>query len=76
MGRKNEGFVLEVTEIEEFVKSWWSWWRDLWPTWRVTEGGELLQVAVGEADWTKLQLPGPNDMFSVLATIYWWGCAV
>lgn len=50
-GGKTKDFALEENEVEDFVKTWWAWWEDLQPSWRIDESGKLArEAAVGEGD--------------------------
>jgi hypothetical protein len=65
-----------ITNVKNFTNIWWKWWIGLQPEWREElEGGRLARAMYGN-DWETLTLPGPNGWLSVVACLYWWGCAV
>jgi hypothetical protein len=64
-----------VTDVERFAKTWWKWWVGLQPDWRKgRETGKLGEGMYGD-DWDSMTVPGPNGWLSVVACLYWWGCA-
>jgi hypothetical protein len=64
-----------VTDVQAFAKSWWSWWDGLQPKWREGRQSSDMSVGVYGDDWGVLKVPGPNGWLSVVACLYWWGCA-
>jgi hypothetical protein len=66
-----------VEDPERFARQWWSWWDLLQPEWRVrdAEGKWVLSETYGEWD-NKLLHWGLNGVLSVIAGVYFWGCAV
>ncbi|KAJ6503159.1 hypothetical protein C8R47DRAFT_968874 [Mycena vitilis] len=69
--------VVPITNMGKFVESWWKWWTVLQPSWRGSARGqrEGLPAAAPDADWSQLVVPGQNGLLTVMATLYWWGCA-
>ncbi|KAJ7184013.1 hypothetical protein B0H12DRAFT_970923, partial [Mycena haematopus] len=68
---------MPITDIAAFAKKWWAWWSDLQPAWRgAWRGRGTAEQAVPEnADWGPLAVWGQNGLLSVVAAMYWWGCA-
>lgn len=70
---------IEIGNVEAYAKNWWNWWRKLQPTWRVYDDTEkpINVVPPGQVErWECLLVPGANGIISVVASLYWWGCAV
>ncbi|KAJ7602641.1 hypothetical protein DFH06DRAFT_1023575 [Mycena polygramma] len=69
--------VVPITNMGKFVESWWKWWTVLQPSWRGSARGqrEGPPAAAPDADWSQLVVPGQNGLLTVMATLYWWGCA-
>lgn len=66
-----------VDKVERYAPSWLSWWNSLQPEWRETDGdGNKTGKGTYGTDWGTLRAPGQNGMLSVIASLYWWGCAV
>ncbi|KAJ7630162.1 hypothetical protein FB45DRAFT_748045 [Roridomyces roridus] len=72
-GRKNNR---TITDLARFKEQWRAWWKSMQPAWRVEHskdasgwGDKKLQ------DWGVLVAPGLNGVYSVVAALYWWGCA-
>ncbi|KAJ7646084.1 hypothetical protein DFH06DRAFT_997880 [Mycena polygramma] len=75
-GRGRTQAVREIANVDAFEKQWWSWWSGLQPAWRgAWRGQTALPPPPENADWEGLAVPGQNGLLSVVATIYWWGCA-
>ncbi|PBK72084.1 hypothetical protein ARMSODRAFT_1016070 [Armillaria solidipes] len=68
-----------ITNRAAFTSAWWSWWRNLQPAWRELEGkgpmGPECRVQ-DQGDWSGLIRPGQNGLYSVVASLDWWGDAV
>lgn len=72
-------------EVGKYCKSWWAWWCNLQPRWRVKAKGKgkkgLLSLDVDGLvmppnAWKDLLHPGANGIIVVVATLYWWGYTV
>ncbi|KAJ6451211.1 hypothetical protein C8R47DRAFT_952652, partial [Mycena vitilis] len=76
-GRGRTQAVRTIPNIEQYATQWWKWWSALQPQWRgAWRGQKGPQQAVPKgADWSLLEVPGQNGVLSVVATLYWWGCA-
>ncbi|KAJ6479198.1 hypothetical protein C8R47DRAFT_983627 [Mycena vitilis] len=64
-----------VTNVVTFQTKWWKWWAGLQPKWRGSIMDTPARAPPADADWTCLTVPGQNGMLTVVATLYWWGCA-
>ncbi|KAJ7458851.1 hypothetical protein FB451DRAFT_1009255, partial [Mycena latifolia] len=75
-GRKQDAPV--VTDAVRYAKEWWGWWDSLQPDWRVKgEDGVWVVAETYGGEWDdKLLHWGPNRTLSVVAGLYFWGCAV
>ncbi|KAJ7800261.1 hypothetical protein B0H14DRAFT_2276923, partial [Mycena olivaceomarginata] len=71
-GRGRSQVLRAIADITEFKNDWWAWWRGMQPDWRTA--GDNAAVPNG-ADWGVLAVPGQNGLLSVVACLYWWGCA-
>lgn len=77
--RGRRGTVIKIQNLSKFATKWWRWWKSLQPTWRnydpeqkpITESSPR-----GTENWSCLIVPGANGFLSVIATLYWWGCAI
>ncbi|KAJ7802506.1 hypothetical protein B0H14DRAFT_2385399 [Mycena olivaceomarginata] len=69
-GRGRGQSMRAIPDISEYQKIWWAWWAGLQPEWR-----KVGDVDSSGGEWGSLAAPGPNGMLSVVASIYWWGCA-
>ncbi|KAJ7605235.1 hypothetical protein DFH06DRAFT_1020351, partial [Mycena polygramma] len=75
-GRGRTQAVRAVPDVPKFSREWWTWWSSLQPEWRGSWRGRATQPPPPEnAVWEKLRVPGQNGVLSVVATLYWWGCA-
>ncbi|KAJ7456321.1 hypothetical protein B0H11DRAFT_1673126, partial [Mycena galericulata] len=67
-----------VTDVVAYARIWWDWWDSLQPEWR--KKGADGRWVTGESyggEWDDKQLHwGQNGMLSVVASLYFWGCAV
>ncbi len=63
-----------------FAATWWAWWRSLQPEWRELTGVGPFKgdSEVVGSSWPELDIPksGVNGMYSVIASLAWWGGAV
>lgn len=73
-GGRTKDFALAKNEVSGFVSTWWKWWEEIQPQWRVKREKKWERGSPADSDWEVMALPGPNGMLSVIATLYWWGC--
>ncbi|KAJ7479909.1 hypothetical protein FB451DRAFT_1002730, partial [Mycena latifolia] len=67
-----------VTNPMRYAKEWWGWWDSLQLEWRVKgdDGVWITSESYG-GEWDdELMHWGPNGTLSVVAALYFWGCAV
>jgi hypothetical protein len=66
-----------IGDLQSFERDWWHWWTSLQPEWHGAWRGRTTKATavVPGVQWEKLVFPGQNGMLSVVATLYWWGCA-
>ncbi|KAJ6457182.1 hypothetical protein C8R47DRAFT_995805 [Mycena vitilis] len=64
-----------VKNTKTFESKWWKWWGSLQPKWRALLVDAAPPPPPEGADWAVLDVPGQNGMLTVVATLYWWGCA-
>ncbi|KAF9469422.1 hypothetical protein BDZ94DRAFT_1317322 [Collybia nuda] len=72
-------YRVEIEDLSQYTALWWRWWRSLQPKWRKYDsaGIPISMVPSGKVeDWDVLFVPGVNGLLSVVASLYWWGCAV
>ncbi|KAJ7280550.1 hypothetical protein C8J57DRAFT_1009016, partial [Mycena rebaudengoi] len=66
-----------VTDLAEYAEQWRTWWGSLQPEWRSREADGLWGIGVSYgAEWGELYQWGVNGVLSLLAALYFWGCAV
>ncbi|KAJ7750538.1 hypothetical protein B0H16DRAFT_1266714, partial [Mycena metata] len=79
-GRKGrlDTAVLNPAQYEaQYKAQWWAWWGSLQPTWRGKDSdGEWVLTGPYGKDWGGLMFWGQNGLLSVVAALYFWGCAV
>lgn len=76
-GRGQRLVSIVVEDLILYMKGWWNWWRSLQPGWRVFDkDGKPITSPGNVGDWECLIVPGANGFLSVVASLYWWGCAV
>ncbi|KDR81130.1 hypothetical protein GALMADRAFT_136178 [Galerina marginata CBS 339.88] len=65
-----------IKNIDEYGASFVDWWTALQPDWRLSDDKRtILSKHVG-GDWAVLSRPGVNGLVSVVAALFYWGCAV
>lgn len=69
--RPIDDFTAPITNLDEFVASYRSWFDALNPSWR-TKNNVGRWVASGSGAWDNFSKPGPNGMLSILACLKWW----
>ncbi|KAJ7173287.1 hypothetical protein C8R46DRAFT_892581 [Mycena filopes] len=70
---------VSIPDPAAYAVDWQAWWDSLQPGWRKKDaGGEWLAEAYGEggAEWGKLYQWGVNGTLNVVASLYFWGCAI
>lgn len=67
-------FRAEIKNIASFSTEFNTWWTSLQPDWR-SNGPNAVLLRDGE-DWECLRRPGINGLLSVIAGLFFWGCAV
>ncbi|KAJ7717078.1 hypothetical protein DFH07DRAFT_715076, partial [Mycena maculata] len=66
-----------VTKPREYKGIWWGWWDSLQPEWRKKGEDGTWEVGESYGEWDDALLHwGPNGLLSVIASLYFWGCAV
>jgi hypothetical protein len=67
-----------VTNPAAFEKEWYKWWDSLQPEWRVKgEDGKWETGEMYGGKWDdELMVWGPNGTLSIIAGLYFWGCAI
>ena len=71
----------KISNLANFEKNWWKWWKGLQPPWRAVfkvEGSldcTHHPVLTGDRDWSAINKHGRNTFFSIMATLFWWGIA-
>ncbi|KAJ7152749.1 hypothetical protein C8R43DRAFT_849903, partial [Mycena crocata] len=77
---KKRGTAPVVTDVAGYAAKWESWWSSLQPEWRVAGGDGRWTTTGGYGpdgkDWGKLFVWGVNGTLSLVASLYFWGCAV
>ncbi|KAJ7615075.1 hypothetical protein DFH06DRAFT_1013683 [Mycena polygramma] len=76
-GRGRTMAVIPIPNRAAFEQKWWKWWTALQPSWRGSWRGRSSSApcAPQGGGWESLAVPGRNGLLSVVATLYWWGCA-
>ncbi|KAJ7278124.1 hypothetical protein C8J57DRAFT_1000974, partial [Mycena rebaudengoi] len=68
-----------VPDLTAYAAEWEVWWEtlQLQPHWRVKgPDGKWMVGGVYGTDWGVLFQWGINGILSILAALYFWGCAV
>ena len=72
----------KISNLANFKKNWWKWWKGLQPPWRAVfkvEGSldhTHHPVLTGGHDWLAINKHSCNTFFSIMATLFWWGTAL
>ncbi|KAK0444175.1 hypothetical protein EV421DRAFT_1709633, partial [Armillaria borealis] len=67
---------MPLGDRDVFTEAWWRWWRQIQPESRgVGEGEGPVPVAsrVDTGEWDQMDKPGQNGLYSVVASLAWWG---
>ncbi|KAJ7105443.1 hypothetical protein C8R43DRAFT_906590 [Mycena crocata] len=79
-GRSARSGKTKVTKVETFEKEWAVWWDSLQPSWRKRDTDGTWSVVGGYGsdgkEWGDLTQWGVNGTLSLVAGLYFWGCAV
>ncbi|KAJ7123802.1 hypothetical protein C8R43DRAFT_958954 [Mycena crocata] len=77
---KQRGKIPEVKEVGEYAAAWRIWWASLQPAWRVMGSDGRWEVTGGYGpdgkEWGPLFRWGVNGTLSIVASLYFWGCAL
>lgn len=65
-------FRPKIVNIQEAQKEYKAWWDHLQPSWRKSDDGAVVSRRV-DGDWSSLNLPGLNGLFSVVAALFFIG---
>ncbi|KAJ7436520.1 hypothetical protein B0H11DRAFT_1754793 [Mycena galericulata] len=69
----------KVTDPEAYAVEWQAWWDALQPAWRKKDDDGKWSVTGGYGggkEWGALYQWGVNGTLSIVASLYFWGCAV
>ncbi|KAJ7652316.1 hypothetical protein B0H17DRAFT_1214982 [Mycena rosella] len=79
-GWGRRGSLPVISDVALFAEKWGLWWTSLQPGWREkgrdgkwSSGGEYGE---GGKDWGPLYQWGVNGTLTLLAGLYFWGCAL
>jgi len=61
-----------IQSVEVFGTAWLKWWVHLQPQWRGKEPDLSCDVPE-DGQWQGLQKGGPNGLYLVLLSYFWWG---
>ncbi|KAJ7735250.1 hypothetical protein DFH07DRAFT_753953 [Mycena maculata] len=80
VGRGRRGVErAKVLDCEEYARAWHMWWDFLQPEWTKRGADGKWSVVDGYAgdgrEWGKLYQWGVNGALSLIAALYFWGCA-
>jgi hypothetical protein len=66
-----------VKKVQQYEKEWWGWWGTLQPAWRKkdADGNWGVDGPYGK-EWDSIGYWCENGLLSVVASLYFWGCAV
>ncbi|KAJ7711502.1 hypothetical protein B0H16DRAFT_1343728, partial [Mycena metata] len=66
-----------VPNPAQYERQWWAWWNSLQPVWRGKDAdGDWSVAGAYGKEWDGLLFWGQNGILSVVAALYFWGCAV
>lgn len=71
---RTDTFRHEIKNVSSFANEFNTWWASLQPAWRTDDASRVLRRDDG--DWECLRRPGLNGLLSILAGLFFWGCAV
>ncbi|KAJ7265598.1 hypothetical protein C8J57DRAFT_1069201 [Mycena rebaudengoi] len=68
---------ISITDLAKYAVQWRAWWGSLQPVWRSkgVDGQWDIGGSYG-SEWGDLFQWGVNGVLSLLAALYFWGCAV
>ncbi|KAK6992845.1 hypothetical protein R3P38DRAFT_3224673 [Favolaschia claudopus] len=79
IGHSRRGPDPLVENPTEYAEQWQKWWDSLQPNWR-KRGGDGRWIAehygANGREWGPLYRWGVNGVLSVVASLFFWGCAV
>ncbi|KAK0495738.1 hypothetical protein EDD18DRAFT_1106325 [Armillaria luteobubalina] len=64
---------------DAFAQSWWQWWQQMQPDSRGVGEGEgpvPVESWCNLGEWDRMDKPGQNGLYSVVASLAWWGESV
>ncbi|KDR76064.1 hypothetical protein GALMADRAFT_15531, partial [Galerina marginata CBS 339.88] len=65
-----------IASLDQYGTSFLAWWTVLQPDWRLSDDKKSINVDATGEDWESLRKPGLNGLVSVVAALFYWGCAV
>jgi hypothetical protein len=71
--RRTTTFLPNISSLKEYESEFNGWWKNLQPTWRISNG--KVDKAVSQGDWDCLRCPGVNGVISVVVALFYWGLA-
>ncbi|KAF9505759.1 hypothetical protein BS47DRAFT_1306167, partial [Hydnum rufescens UP504] len=68
--------LLDSALITSHADSWWFWWIDCQPKWRVvrSDGKGFIPLSA-KGDWSMLCVGGTNSLLLHVMALAWWGNA-
>ncbi|KAJ7700210.1 hypothetical protein B0H16DRAFT_1348823, partial [Mycena metata] len=69
---------LSVPDPDGYAVEWRAWWDTLQPTWRIKGVDGIWSMdGYGKGDeWGPLYQWGVNGVLNIVASLYFWGCAI
>ncbi|KAJ7238446.1 hypothetical protein C8J57DRAFT_1086897 [Mycena rebaudengoi] len=75
-GQKTKKPII-VRDAAKYSEQWNAWWSSLQPKWRLKRpDGRWCHEGEYGYSWDTLDFPGQNGCLSVVAGLFFWGCAV
>ncbi|KAJ7758930.1 hypothetical protein DFH07DRAFT_741385 [Mycena maculata] len=78
--RGKRGCNTSVANLALYAVEWQNWWDSLQPNWRSrgADGAWTVGTSYGKdgKEWGHLLQWGVNGTLSIVASLYFWGCAV
>jgi hypothetical protein len=71
--KRTTTFLPNISSLEDYESEFYGWWKNLQPTWRISNG--KVDKAVSRGDWDCLRCPGVNGVISVVVALFYWGLA-
>jgi hypothetical protein len=68
--------ISDELKLATFANSWWKWWQNLQPSWRIQQSMALSRQVPPKPNWSITEKGTANGFFVVILALGWWALGI